>query len=345
MSFYIFGGSNSIFRDGWVTSFSECVDQPIFNCSVGATTTLTGLFRFLMLGTEKGPAENDCVLWEYALNEVNHVPRGYRHEMLLKNVEHFMALCRERGCRFIPLIFTPLWQEKMPQRDPYYGMLADIFAHYGVIPFDVSQAWRQRFGVKRMLDEFYVNNPHYIRTSQLMEFISAGVADLVSTARVPAPVAPIHTEGRNVALIEGLEQDEFENSLMRVPTAQLPLSIELKQQGRVAAICALCHSDFESGIRVRLLSGTDRMRQMRFSTTNQNARRIILKAVSLEHALGNRWTSHWSFTPGDRLLLSPARKPGQFYAEHELRSALTAPEHKAPARISGVLVESALPAS
>lgn len=83
---------------------------------------------------------------------------------------------------------------------------------------------------------------------------------------------------------------------------------------------------------------------MRFSTTNRSDRRIILKAVSLENALGPRWEDRWTFGPGDRLRLSPGRKLGDFYAEHELRETLIAPNIGAPARISGVLVESDLPA-
>ncbi|WP_323716144.1 hypothetical protein [Paracoccus aminovorans] len=344
MPFYVFGGSNSIFRDGWVSSFSQQTGQPVLNRSVGATTTLTGLFRFLMPGDGDQPGEGDCVLWEYALNEVNHVARGYRREMLLKNVEHLMALCRARGCRFVPLILTPLWQERAPQRDPYYQMLTDLFAHHGIVPFDVSVAWRQRNAGQRLPDALYTDSAHYTRAPELTAFIAAGVVDLVAASRVPAPVAPLHTAGRSVALVEGLAQGWHENALMRIPTAQLPLSIELNGHGRVAAVCALCHADFESGIRVQLQRDADQMRQMRFSTTNSSHRRIILKAVSLENALGKRWDTHWLFGPGDRLLLSPARHPGEFYAEHELRSTLTMPEQKTPARIAGVLLENVTPA-
>ena len=340
MAFYIFGGSNSIFRDGWVSCFSRRTGQPVLNRSIGATTTLTGLFRFLMSGDGAQPGEGDHVIWEYALNEVNHVARGYHREMLLKNVEHLMALCRARGCRFIPLIMTPLWQEKAAQRDPYYRMLTDLFLHHGIVPFDISEAWRQQRKERRLPDALYTDSAHYAREPELMDFIAAGVADLVATARIPAMTAPLYSAGRTVTLIDGLEQDSYENSLMRVPTAQLPLSIRLDRRGRVAAICALCHADFETGIRVQLRPDSDQMRQMRFSTTNNSHRRIILKAVSLENALGKRWRDLWSFEPGDQLRLSAARLPGAFYAEHELRRTLTAPRPNAPTRIAGVLVES-----
>lgn len=344
MSFYVFGGSNSIFRDGWIVGFSERVGQPVLNRSVGATTTLTGLFRFLMQGEESTPEAGDCVIWEYALNEVNHVARGYRHEILLKNVEHLIILCRDRGCTFVPLIFTPLWQERAPRRDLYYDMLTELFAAYGVRPFDVSTAWRRHSGVPRMPDALYLNNPHYARDPQLMAFIANGAAELADMAQIPAAIAPLYTGGRHVALAMLPEHDHYENSLMRVPVARLPLSIEMMGHGRIAAICVLCQSESERGIRVQLLKAQDQMRQMRFSTTNQSDRRVILKAVSLENAIGPHWSDRWTFGPGDKLRLSPARKPGDFYAEHELREFLVAPDISAPARISGILIESSFPA-
>ncbi|MDP0929552.1 hypothetical protein Q0601_20395 [Paracoccus onubensis] len=344
MSFFVFGGSNSIFRDGWITWFAERAGQPVLNRSVGATTTLTGLFRFLMKGEERAPEAGDCIIWEYALNDVNHVARGYRREMLLKNVEHLMVLSRERGCTFVPLIFTPLWQEQAPRRDLYYDMLTKLFLAYGVVPFDVSTAWRHHFGKARMPDSMYLNNPHYARVPQVMDFIANGVAEAANNARVPAAIAPHYTEGRGVTLITGLGREIHQNSIMRVPVTRIPLSIEMNQHGRIAAVCALCQSEPERGIRVQLVPSAGEIRQMRFSTTNQDDQRTILKAISLENALGKRWSDRWAFSPGDRLRLSPARKPGDFYAEHELSKSLASPNIGAPARITGVLVESVMPA-
>lgn len=339
MAFYIIGGSNSIFRDGWVSRFAERVSDPVVNRSVGATTTLAGLFRFLMAGPEGAPGEGDRVIWEYGLNEANHVARGYRRELLLKNVEHLIRLCHDRGCRFIPLIMTQRRQEQAATRDSYYQMLTDLFAHHGISAFDVSQEWRRRFGRARLPDELYVDDAHYARDPELMKFIAEGVVDLAATAGVPAAVTPLYSAGRHIGLLEGLTQDVFENSLMRVPRAKIPLEITLTGRGRVAGICTLCRGGKETGIRVQLRPDTDEMRQMRFSTTNLRDQRIILKSVSLENALGARWDKLWRFEEGDRLRLSPARRPGDFYAEHEILTPLTAPNPFLPAHIAGVLVE------
>ena len=339
MAFYVFGGSNSIYKDGWIQNFSERVGQPVLNRSIGATTTLTGIFRFLMSGENEQPSKGDHVIWEYALNDVNHVPRNYRREMLLKNVEHFIILCRNRGCRFIPLIMTPQWQEKAPQRDPYYQMLSDLFRHYRIASFDISLAWRQQNSLQALPDALYADSAHYARRPDLLDFIAGGVADLIPTSRVPAKIAPLYTGGRTLSLAEGLDETFFENSLMRVPATTLPLSIELQGRGHVAAICALFHLDFDSGIRVRLQKGAEDVRQTRFSTTNRVRRRVIVKAVSLEHALGKRWKDRWAFEPGDKFLLSPASLPGEFYAEQEVRAKLDAPRVRPPGRVAAVLIE------
>ena len=338
MPFYIFGGSNSIFRDGWVAKFSELIGQPVHNRSVGATTTLSGIFRFLMPGEADQPREGDYVLWEYALNEVNHVSYGYRHEMILKNVEHFMTLCRDRGCKFIPIIMTPRWQENSVPRDPYYEKLMELFNNYGISPFDVSKEWRRSSG-KIMPAFLYENNSHYARNPGLMNFIASGVANLIETSRIPNSIQSLYTAGRSVCLIEGLEKGFFKNSLMRVPTIPLPLSLELKGYGRIASILALCQADSETGVRVQLRPGLNESRQMRFSTTNINHKGVIVKSISLERALGRGWERNWSFSSSDRLRISPALLPGAFYAERELRSNLIAPNSQSSMNIAGVMVE------
>lgn len=342
MAFYVFGGSNSIFSDGWAPTFARMVDKPVHNRSIGATTTLTGIFRFLMTAEDDLPAAGDHVIWEYALNEVTHISYGYRHDMILKNVEHLLVLCRERGCRFIPLIMTPLWQDKAASRDPYYQLLSELFRRYNVTPFDVSVTWRQRYG-KRMPDHFYQNSPHYEREPELMAFIASGVADLVAEARVPATVAPHYTKGRSVSLVEGLERGVYQNSLMRIPTIPLPFSTALSGEARISAVLAFCQLDHERGVRIQLRPGSDEQQQMRFSTTNNSAERTIVKAISLEHALGEKWEKLWSFAPQDRLRLSSSFQPGKFYAERELRSTLEAPNPKAPAKIAAILVENEAP--
>ncbi|MGR3749149.1 hypothetical protein [Paracoccus sp. (in: a-proteobacteria)] len=339
MAFFIFGGSNSIFRDGWTAVFSELIGQPVQNRSVGATTTLTGLFRFMATEGDSTPGPGDCVIWEYAVNEVNHVQRDYRLGMLMKNVEHFIILCRQRGCAFLPLVMTPKRQEQAQRRHPYYDMLADLFAAYGISAFDVSTVWRRQTGVSRMPIALYQDNSHYARQPEMMSFIANGIAELAHRACIPADIAPLYTAGTELSLVPLPSQGLHRNSLMQVPAVRLPQRIDLNGHGRIAAICALLQSDAECGVRVQLFKNKDEMQKMRFSAVNSTAKRIILKAVSLENALGPRWKDGWRFGPGDRLRLSASVKPGRYHAEYGVRRLLKEPDPKARIQISGILLE------
>lgn len=332
MTYFIIGGSNSIFKDGWVSLFSEQVSEPCVNRSVGATTTLTGIYRFML---PDGPATGDCVIWEYALNEINHIGRGYDPDIVLKNVEHFILLCRQRGCRLVPLIFTPRREENAETRDPYYQRLRELFTHYGVAFLDVSDAYRKAFKVDRIPADHFIDNAHYAKTPAMLGFIANGAVALAKAATVPGPADPLYTAGRTLALIDGFQEDTFSNSLLTIPVAKVPSSIDLTSGGRVIAIYALCFTGFDSGIRMELHDTGDNAKKMRFSTTHQDAgRKPLLKAISLEQA-GN---GDWLFSPGYQLKFFPAKKGGMFYSEFRVKTELQDPVRPPPV-ISGVLVE------
>jgi hypothetical protein len=332
MAYFIFGGSNSIFKDGWVSLFSEQVSEPCVNRSVGGTTTLCGIYRFLL---PDGPAAGDCVIWEYALNEIAHVKGRYRLEVVLKNVEHFILLCRQRGCRLAPLIFTPLREEAAPTRGRYYERLHELFAYYGVSVFDVSVEYRKRFGVDRMPDANYLDNPHYAKTPAMMGFIADGAATLIQAATVPGPASPVHTGGRSLALIDGFQDETFSNSLLTIPVANVPASVDLKSDGRIIAVYSLCFTGFDSGVRMELHDTGGNVKKLRFSTTQRNGKPIpLLKAISIEHAD----TDEWRFSHGYQLRFFPARKGGAFYNEPAMKHDLENPVRPPPV-ISGVLVE------
>lgn len=332
MTYFIIGGSNSIFKDGWVSLFSEQVSEPCVNRSVGSTTTLAGIYRFLL---PDGPAADDCVIWEYALNEVNHIRRRYDADTVLKNVEHFILLCRQRGCRLAPLIFTPLREEAAPKRAGYYQKLHELFAHYGVAVFDVSTAYRQHFGVDRIPDENFQDNLHYAKTPAMLDFIADGTVALANLATIPKPTDPIYTAGRALGLIEGFQDETFGNSLMTIPVANVPASIDLTSGGRIIAIYALCFTGFDSGIRMELHDTGGEPKKMRFSTTHKDKKDIpLLKAISLEQA----GKGDWPFSPGCQLKFFPARKGGAFYGETGVKTELQDPVRPPPV-ISGVLVE------
>lgn len=332
MTFFIMGGSNSIFKDGWISRFSEQVSEPCVNRSVGATTTLSGIYRFLL---PYGPSAGDCVIWEYALNEINHIGQDYATDTVLKNVEHFILLCRQRGCRLAPLIFTPRQEETAPTRGEYYERLHDLFAHYGISAFDVSVEYRKSNGVDRIPDENFQDNFHYAKTPTMLGFIADRAVALIKSATIPGPASPVYTAGRTVALIDGFQSDEFSNSLMTIPVARVPISIDLTSKGRIIAIYALCSTSFDSGIRMELHDTEGNMKKIRFSTTPKKEKPIRqLKAISIE----NSDTGDWRFSQSFQLKFFAALNGGIFYSDHTTKGKLENPVRPPPV-ISGVLVE------
>jgi hypothetical protein len=332
MTYFIIGGSNSVFKDGWISLFSKQVSEPCANKAVGATTTLAGIYRFML---PDGPATGDCVIWEYALNEANHIGRGYDPDIVLKNVEHFILLCRQRGCRLAPLLFTLRREEMAETRSPYYQRLHELFAHYGIAVFDVSDAYRKTFKVDHIPADHFIDNAHYAKTPAMLGFIADGAVALAKAATVPGPADPLYTAGRTLALIDGFQNNTFSNSLLTIPIAKVPSSIDLTSGGRVIAIYTLCFAGFDSGIRMELHDTKGSARKMRFSTTHQDEiRKPLLRAISLEQA----GKGDWSFSPGYQLKFFPATRGGMFHSEVGMKAELQDPVRPPPV-ISGVLVE------
>ena len=69
-------------KTGWVSRFRAHAPD-LVNLSVGGTTSITGLFR-VMTTPQIGPG--DVVVWEYALNEANHIRRGRPPRLLLEHL-------------------------------------------------------------------------------------------------------------------------------------------------------------------------------------------------------------------------------------------------------------------
>lgn len=332
MTIFVVGGSNSVFKDGWVSRFSECVGQPVRNLSIGASTTLAGLYRMIL---PDGPAEGDCVVWEYALNEINHIRRGYDGGTLLKNVENFIRLCQRRNIGLTPLIFTPKHQEVAPRRAPYFERLLALFAHYGIPVFDVSTEYRRRFSVSCLPDDLFEDAAHYARSGPLPEFIANGAAESIASAKVPAQQTPVYTRFRSLALLEGLHCQQFSNALLTVPIATVPQRLTTAFAGRLIGVYSLAFSGFDSGVRIELHPANGTVCAFRFSTTQQEPpRRPILKAISVEEAS----KEHWTFEAGDQIRCQPATQGGLFHAEYMIKRKLDAPVPP-PAVLSGLLAE------
>ena len=330
MTVYILGGSNSLISEGWATWLAKAVpDQKIVNRAIGSTTTLMGLYRFL---TTQPPQPGDVVVWEYALNEVNHILHGYRAEVMHEYLEHLIRLCSDRQLRFVAAVFTPLRQELAPVRSPYYDGLLHLLDHYGIARFDVSPAWRTANGKAHMPGYLYEIPPHYKRVPDLMQFIAEGVAGAIRQARVPADVPALRTGDRSVELRVLGGETSFANALMTVQLAPVPARVTFERDGRLLGLYVLARPDGINALRLdherRNVSG----QWLRLSTTSEaEFPKPLIKAVSMATATG----AHWAVSAGDTLHIRPAAQGGRFHAEYQMVAELGQPDRvQRPAAIA-----------
>lgn len=323
MRIIIVGGSNSLVRNGWTKYLPDHFPGEIVNLSIGATTTLTGIYRLLQgITLQKG----DVIVWEYAVNEIKHIERGYVWKDLLKYIEYMIKISRDAQAAFAPVIFTTKQEEVKAKRHPYFAGLIDLFATYGVAYFDLSREYRALHKVETAPEEIYRDAVHYAFDPILLNWIAGSVSDLAKRANIPENPVEIYTGGSRIHLLNDFADGVFENSLLSIPTASLPKSIQLPEGGRIAAAYYLTYPDKPSAIRISLLSKDGKeYRRLRLSGTNINGIRMpLLKSCAFEAGA----KQEWQFAAGDRLRIRPAERGGKVYAEYETRASL--PNQLAP---------------
>jgi len=208
MTTYICGGSNSVRRGGW----SDFLDLPVTNLSVGAATSMMGAYRAIFCADL---APGDTVIWEYALNDstqsLGNAP-GYRPDDLLTYCEATIRHCAARGVRFIPLILTPRKQERKEQTDVYRRKLIRLLRHYGLPFVNVSKTMRRKLNVAVLPDDVYHDNMHYQTNHPVVKYMARQVRRLCE-----AEFAPV-----NPALLPFLMPVDFRLDVMRDFAAATP---------------------------------------------------------------------------------------------------------------------------
>jgi hypothetical protein len=332
MSVFIVGGSNSLRKEGWTSYFRHAFPEAI-NLSVGANSTLVGLFRAMSTPELKA---GDTLIWEYALNDVNHLKQGYDPNFLLGFVEHLILHCRTREIKFAPVVLTPLWVERKPDRVPYYEALLHLFDHYGLEPFDMSRAMRGARGVKTLPATVYQDGAHYVESEEVLSFLANGAGLAVHRAKVPAARRTLFTGGRTVMLLDHAPTGAFENSIMRIPSRLPPFRLRMPARGSLAAV-AFVTTPAHSAISIRAGSGAKAMRVNLSTTTEPNRRGIdhLLKLASLEVALGKPL-----FLARDaEIALSVWDRTGALHAETSCEGNIPPTELEPDVHIAGLLFE------
>lgn len=321
MALFIVGGSNSIFRDGWVAKLPGAR-----NLSVGANTTLCGIFRCLL---DDGPKSGDTIIWEYGLNEIVHSRMLYTTETILRNLEHFLILARRKRFKVLPLMLVPRKEELSDVMPGYYFDALDLFKQYGLTVVDASYEFRRRLG--SVPSSYYADPVHYRRDDDVCGEIGRAVEKFLPEARIPLSAQPKLANG-NIDLVRLRWSTIFENSIMKIPLTEMPVRIRMDGYGVARSIVAICRNGDSSGIRIRLTRRSTVLADARVSITCRNDK-TILKAVNLDN-VGN-----WSFCEGDILSMRYINAGGVVYAEQGLIARLRSVITPAEDALAGIIVE------
>ena len=334
MAIFLLGGSNSLFSDGWVSYLKGHIETDINNLSIGASTSLVAIFRFL---SADGPAAGDTVIWEYALNEVTHETKGYPTETLLRNLERLLRLCRERGCKFAPIIMSPKLQELAETRSDYFTLIHALFDSYGIEYFDVSSEYRALHTIENMPADHYSDRAHYNKdNTDLMEFCAAGCGRIVKNAQVPKDIPPLRTTQTTLRLVNDFCDETFGNRLLQLPVATLPLDFKAGIAGKLIGAITLCFPDEDSGVTMRVNTPDQDNQRLRFSTMRRpDVNKPMVKAICLE----NIRHGDWEVSADSEINMAAAKRPGYYYAEPALKAKLKKPKKKPHSKVAGLLIE------
>lgn len=218
MTIFLSGGSNTLKeKGGWVSSFRDLADygEPIENVSIGAAPSYMGAFRVMRtIDLKKG----DTVLWEYGINDANHIDqRGYDDGQLVEAVEWYILHCAEVEAKFCALIFQSREREQLGELTPYRKKLRDLFDGYSIPFFDVSTEFvRRRPKHNRLPDRLYRNNAHYKLAPGISNFIAKGACGVVDAAIVPKKSNSERSKPVFYDEFQGAEPEVFENSLLKM---------------------------------------------------------------------------------------------------------------------------------
>lgn len=216
--YVVAGGSNSLRNRGWVQHLRDCAGKraEVVNLSIGQSSSLMGLMR-LKSAVTLGP--DDIVLWEYAINDLNHLRNGgYDPALIFDAIRDTHAHCRARGARLVAVVMKTCDVEARGADEPdYYRQLRALFADLNVPLLDVSAAFRQDQGIAFIDDSYYDENTHYSAGGAVVRFTAAQALHLLRNLPDGAgdAVPPSQREFSLVTDFSGGRATEFENNALR----------------------------------------------------------------------------------------------------------------------------------
>lgn len=234
---YIIGGSNSLITPSWVRQLLHIKDKDltVHNKSVGAATSLMGIYRILSGDVPPGAT----VIWEYAVNEANHVAAGQSLESILYHLDWFLELCARRGIRVVPAVFMTLEAQLAYDRHGPSGYWRALLKHLnarGVTPLDFG-AHLSEAATRRDLDLrfFFADDAHYAPKTGFLRRIAATCLSAVKTAQVPQKNEEFTDQDLSLVRPIAKAQAKFSNRVLTADLEPIGAPIRIEGKGRVLA--------------------------------------------------------------------------------------------------------------
>ncbi|SDY48345.1 hypothetical protein SAMN05444004_101549 [Jannaschia faecimaris] len=250
----ILGGSNSMIAKGWVNLMRRDYAALIVadNLSVGACTTTMGLYRLL---SQPSRPPGMPVIWEYGVNEYNHMVGGQPLSSLLRHIEWLLQICIREHRPFLPVLMRNKSQTVLPHDDVYVHAVTDLFRRYGLSALDCTTLLRVMARGDLDANAWYSDNAHYDTATELPRRVAEAVLLALPSAQVPISPADraIHFDPLEMRLALPTDpRSRLENSIINCAYAAFDESPELEITGRVlAAIIATSGS----GPDIRISAG------------------------------------------------------------------------------------------
>jgi hypothetical protein len=232
----VLGGSNSVLRDGWTSHLRErgVAGFEVVNLSLGAATTLMGLYRLLAADPLRA---GDTVVWEYALNEYNHWRSGVALPVLEHQLRWLLRLCARAGAGMVPVLMQNRPQFLAPEEDAYLQAVRGQFAAAGLDPVCCAALLRDR-GPLPDAATLYSDTAHYDTGHALLCDLAGCVAERAERG-APVPVVQDAAD-ETLTLVrefEGRAPVRFVNSL--IACDEYPLTGHLRAEARGQVLGAI----------------------------------------------------------------------------------------------------------
>lgn len=233
----VLGGSNSMIANGWVNLLVREYTNlaQITNLSVGACTTTMGLYRLL---SRQGRTHGVPLIWEYGINEYNHLVSGQPLASLMYHLEWLLQLAIREDRPFVPLLMRSRKQALPGHSDAYLSSVTDLFHRYGLELVDANLLLHILARGQPDVALWYSDPAHYNTATEVPRRVSEAVLMALPNARIPRQIAEraAHFDALDLVLSTPAQPlSIFENSVMSCAFARFETSPRISVEGRALA--------------------------------------------------------------------------------------------------------------